>query len=149
MPLGKVQRERAAAREAQARSTETCVYDIVLNGEVVYVGMTGNPKRRYFGHVSSGIIRDGAELVVHKWYATREVAKVEERRRQFDIKPVYCRQSFVYDPDGFALLRCVVDGAPDEYRLISKRDPDRFERMEEQYHLCQTGKEVYTKPWRP
>jgi len=66
-----------------------CVYDIVYKGGVCYVGMTNNPKKRLENHRASGIAPEGAELFVHKWYETRQEARIEEAKRQDDLLPVH------------------------------------------------------------
>jgi len=67
-----------------------CVYDIVHKGEVVYVGMTNNPRKRHHSHISSGIAQDGSELFVHKWYASRQEARIAEVMRQDELEPILC-----------------------------------------------------------
>ena len=71
-------------------SERVCVYDIVLNGEVVYVGMTKNPKIRYYQHRTAGTCPDGGALVVHKWYEHRMDASAAERERQRELMPAFC-----------------------------------------------------------
>lgn len=135
--------------EKPAYEADTCVYDIVLNGEVVYVGMTNNPTNRMLQHNYRGTVPKGSRLIVHKWYSTRDEAKREEYSRQMELKPVHCCESYKYDSDGYSLSRCVVEGSRDRYETISMNDPDRYERLAEQERLRATGKVVYLKPWKP
>ncbi len=64
-----------------------CVYDIVLNGDVIYVGMTGNPKARMCSHRYTGVAHSGAKMVIHRWYETRAEAYSAETERQDELKP--------------------------------------------------------------
>ena len=77
-------------------SQKACVYDIVHKGEVVYVGMTNNPKKRLHSHKSSGIAQNGAELFVHKWYETRKEAKIAEAMRQDELEPILCKDRSIH-----------------------------------------------------
>lgn len=69
-----------------------CVYDIVLKGEVIYVGMTNNPERRLKQHRCTGVAPEGAEMHVFKWYSSRERAFKAEYLRQLELLPVHCTQ---------------------------------------------------------
>lgn len=128
---------------APANKKEACVYDIFLNGEVVYVGMTNNPEKRLSSHISSGVAPDGANLVVHKWYQTREKALIEERVRQLQLRPAFCHgmhlhagrfdeQDVILDKDIFTLMgaywrdpiypnaQAAYDAMPDDVRAQIK-----------------------------
>ena len=91
------------------KSERACVYDIVLNGEVIYVGMTRDPVSRMSSHRSKGTAPAGSKLVVHKWYSTREKAFAEERIRMLELEPV---KSFV-EKDWEAIKRSVMQGEAD------------------------------------
>ena len=73
------------------KSERVCVYDIVLKGEVVYVGITNKPEIRKSHHKASGRCPVGAEMVVHQWYSRREDAIAAEKSRQLELKPAFCR----------------------------------------------------------
>lgn len=77
--------------KSMIRKERVCVYDIVLNGEVVYVGMTKQPKVRYYQHKITGVCSEGAKLVIHKWYNYREDASVAELERQQELRPPLCK----------------------------------------------------------
>ena len=73
-----------------------CVYDIVLNGEVVYVGMTKHPKVRKWQHTATGVCPKNSDLVVHKWYENRKDAAFAEKQRQQELMPAFCKDLVIY-----------------------------------------------------
>jgi predicted GIY-YIG superfamily endonuclease len=54
-----------------------CVYDLKVDGVVIYVGKTNNPKRRLAQHRASKNIPT-AEMVVVAWYETDAEALAAE-----------------------------------------------------------------------
>lgn len=64
------------------------VYDILRDGQVVYVGITDNPQVREHQHKSSRRVPRRATLVVVDWFKTRRAALKCERARIRKLKPV-------------------------------------------------------------
>jgi len=73
-------------------SERVCVYDIVLNGEVVYVGQTKNPDVRIDRHRKNKRFPHGVKLIVHKWYQSRHDAMIAEGVRQRELLPCFCNK---------------------------------------------------------
>lgn len=94
---------------------KTCLYDIVLNGEVVYVGVTNDPKKRYSSHRSNGNAPEGSKLVIHKWYSDRTEALAAEYARQMELKPIFCRESYFYGPDMTVLHKYTASDGCEKY----------------------------------
>jgi len=70
---------------------KACVYDVILNGVIVYVGQTVDPKSRWAQHRYAKRFPKGVEFKVHQWYDTVRDARIAEGVRQRDIKPRYCK----------------------------------------------------------
>ena len=132
---------------------KACVYDIVLKGEVIYVGMTNNPKKRLQGHRTSGVAPEGSDLFVHKWYPTRREAFKQERLRQIELEPVFCIDSPIprKDPvDYWALFRKWVrrdntawaDSEVDEYVFLLKKanTQEEIDEMHKKYRSYGGGR---------
>lgn len=86
----------------QVNVQRACVYDIVLDGEIIYIGMTGDPKVRFRDHKRTGVASEGAEMKIVKWYKTRHEAFKAEAARQKRFN-ICCRLgtntwSSLYDP---------------------------------------------------
>lgn len=57
------------------------VYDVVSDGEIVYVGVSKNPKARWAAHRSRRIFPADATFRVANWLETEWAALLAERRR--------------------------------------------------------------------
>lgn len=70
--------------------TRCCVYDLVLDGEIVYVGMTVRPAERRLHHKSyKGGVHPSAEFKIVEWYENSKAARIAERDRIIALKPRY------------------------------------------------------------
>lgn len=79
--------------------TRTALYDLFLDGERVYVGITQNPARRFKAHVGKKFVPDTAELRVVCWFDCRQQALDAERDRITAYRPklnIY----YVFRPNG-------------------------------------------------
>ena len=65
----------------------TAVYEIHYEGELMYVGVSINPRMRASGHGTTITAPRGSVLTVVGWYDTRREAGIEERRRIDAGKP--------------------------------------------------------------
>lgn len=114
-----------------------CVYDMILNGKVVYVGMTKQPKVRLHQHRSNGIIPREAELFVHKWYGSREKAAIAEKKRQNKLEPKYCKDlDCLKKPKppkvpAFKLKKCRVDHVANKKAIDDFNSKYTHEQMNE------------------
>lgn len=73
------------------QSERTCVYDIVRNGEVIYVGLTADPKARMAQHRARRTVPKDSVMVVHRWYEDKDSALFAERERQDELQPTNCQ----------------------------------------------------------
>lgn len=64
-----------------------CVYDIITDGELVYVGITNKPDVRMNHHKSTGIAQKRSSMIVVEWHDTRRGALDAERKRIKELKP--------------------------------------------------------------
>lgn len=69
------------------KDEKVCVYDIVTDGVIVYVGITNNPKYRYTQHKYSGVAGKNSRMAVVKWHDTRRLALDAEAKRIEQIRP--------------------------------------------------------------
>lgn len=63
---------------------ENVVYDLVLNGEVIYVGVSGNPRDRIKRHMYRGKEFDSVEL--HRFPSKKAAIQFEAERIE-ELKP--------------------------------------------------------------
>lgn len=61
--------------------TRTAVYDLIVDGELFYVGCSRNPRRRLHEHKARKLVPESATVVVVRWYANATLAMEAERRR--------------------------------------------------------------------
>lgn len=66
--------------------TRTALYDLLIEGELVYVGVSRSPSRRLSGHRGRGFPLTTRMRVV-RWYDFRADALAAERRRIEKLKP--------------------------------------------------------------
>jgi len=63
------------------------LYDVLVCGEVAYVGIAKDPTKRLQEHKQAGTAPDHATVSIVEWYATRRAALAAERTRIEDKKP--------------------------------------------------------------
>ena len=65
----------------------TALYDIFVDDELVYVGMTTSPKTRMVSHYNRGVVPRRAKLKVVRWFDDRKEAFDAERARIRELLP--------------------------------------------------------------
>lgn len=71
------------------KDKRTALYEIRYEGELMYVGISDNPKSRHSSHSVACTFPEGSVMTVVKWYETRVEAAAEERRRIASYKPPF------------------------------------------------------------
>lgn len=74
----------------------TAVYDLLVDGEVVYVGCSSRPKFRLQEHRSRCPDFKTARLRIYAWYKSELRAQVREADRIAKLRPKY---NFAHNPD--------------------------------------------------
>jgi hypothetical protein len=73
-----------------------CVYDILVDGELVYVGCTRDPKKRIWYHKARGKVPRSAVLKVRRRFASHGRALIAERDRIMKLTPPL---NVIYNPN--------------------------------------------------
>ena len=73
----------------------TALYDIFVDDELVYVGMTISPKTRLTNHRNRGVVPHRARLEVVRWFDDRDEAAAAERARIQEFAPKRNRMRYV------------------------------------------------------
>lgn len=68
-------------------TARTCVYDVFVDGQLVYVGSSRKPKIRFQCHKREGRVPAHAVLKVVRWYDNHVFAMAAETRRIKRKKP--------------------------------------------------------------
>lgn len=63
------------------------LYDLTIEGELAYVGITNNPKARMTQHKTSRTVPYFAKMVIVEWFDTRKAAAAAEDARIKTLKP--------------------------------------------------------------
>lgn len=78
----------------------TCVYDVYMGDEIVYVGIADCPKNRWASHRQKNRFPKSAKFKIYNWYDTRHEAMLVEGSRQRELLPRMCRKIEGGAPDG-------------------------------------------------
>ncbi len=76
-----------------------CVYDLVLDGETVYVGLTRDPEERHKQHKCNRAAAAETRMVVVREYRRKRDAVTAERRRIVAVRPPWNRQHLKKEPE--------------------------------------------------
>lgn len=79
----------------------TCVYEVLMKKEIVYVGIADDPKERWEKHKALKRFPKSARFRIYKWYDTRHEAMIAEGHRQRELLPRMCRKIEGGKPEGF------------------------------------------------
>lgn len=87
------------------------VYDLIVDGVIVYVGMSSDPQRRFFWHkVRNKVPRHGTMRIV-KWYSDKFRALDAEAARIAETAPT---GNVAHHPDVVASRRAAVQQKKDD-----------------------------------
>lgn len=75
---------------------KTALYEAHVDGELVYIGITNNPKLRLSFHKARGTLPRNAEMNVVRWYRTRQSAEKAEKRKIAELRPRLNIRGLVY-----------------------------------------------------
>lgn len=105
-------RGRSAVVNPWRRPRKFWVYDVVHDGEVVYVGSSGNPNRRIRQHMRTGVARGPEDLRVVSEHDKPDDALATEYARIRKLKPRLNRRSAIYLPKKARAVDLPVDSPP-------------------------------------
>ena len=69
------------------KTARTCVYDLYVDGQLVYVGCSRHPDRRLKAHKKTGLVPAHVVLGVVRWYDDHAAAMAAELSRIQKKKP--------------------------------------------------------------
>lgn len=70
-----------------AGMSRCALYDLKVDGEVWYVGITSNPSRRIAQHKASHLFPAHVSMTIVRWYTTRGAAQWAESKRIARLRP--------------------------------------------------------------
>lgn len=71
------------------KDQKTALYEVRCEDELIYVGISDNPKARRSNHSVARTFPDGSVMTVSNWYDTMEDAQAEEARRIKAYRPKF------------------------------------------------------------